>query len=368
MNGNDKKTVLYITLLPPPDAGIQSWTASILANGLPDGFVPAIVDASVQEDRKNWAPTRLSFSELKRTARILGGLISGLIRHRPQIVHLNCCMSPYGVFRDLICALITRLAGVPLVTHYHADFASFPGGKHFGLSLKCLKRLANLSQLNIVLNDSSLADITAMLGVKKPPATVLPNFIDDRYLKVRPDNFAAKERCRIAFVGRISVLKGCREIFAIAARLPEADFALIGVILEDMAAAIEAKPANVHLLGPMEREAVIQELGRSDIFLFPSHTEGFPVAVLEAMTVGLPVVATRVGAIPQMLEEGGGGFLADIQAVEDMYQAVKTLVNDAALRNAMGDANKKRSRQLYGYSAVIKQLVQNYNRLLSAAN
>lgn len=364
MAGTDK-TVLFISPLPPPDGGVQSWTAGILENGLPGGYVPAVVDTRLRGARRNWALKRLSFSELNRTVAILGELFVKLIARRPRIVHLNCCLSPLGVYRDLACAVIARLFGKPLVTHYHADFAVFPAGSHHGLSRWCLRRLANISQLNIALNDESCAGLNALLARGKPPAFVLPNFIDDRCRGHEAEPGACKARCQVIYVGRISVAKGCREILELAARLPDADFVLIGVVLEDMETAVRSKPANVRLVGALPRADVLAALSRSEIFLFPSHTEGFPVAVLEAMAVGLPVVATRVGAIPQMIEEGRGGFLAGRQAVDELYWGLKALTDDPQRRSAMGGFNRDLARRRYDYTAVTGQLARHYDRLLA---
>ncbi len=359
------QAVLFISPLPPPDGGVQSWTASILKNGLPGDYVPDVVDTRLRGERRNWALKRLSLSEVHRTVSILTDLLVKLVTGRPRIVHLNCCLSPVGIYRDLVCAVIARLFGKPLVTHYHADFAAFPAGSHHGLSRKCLRWLANISQLNIALNNESCAGLNALLSPGKAPALVLPNFIDECCRGYKAEPGARKPRCRVIYVGRISVAKGCREIMEVAARLPDADFILIGIVLADMEAAVRSKPANVQLLGAMPRAGVLAELSRSDIFFFPSHTEGFPVAVLEAMTVGLPVVATRVGAIPQMIEEGRGGLLAECQAVDDLYQAVAALADDAQRRGQMGTFNRDFSRRLYDYAAVTGQLAGHYNRLLA---
>jgi glycosyltransferase involved in cell wall biosynthesis len=68
-------------------------------------------------------------------------------------------------------------------------------------------------------------------------------------------------------------------------------------------------------------------LGESDVFLFPSHSEGLPNAVIEAMAVGLPVVATRVGGLPDLIRHGENGFLVEVGDVAAMTERVVELLS-----------------------------------------
>jgi glycosyltransferase involved in cell wall biosynthesis len=79
------------------------------------------------------------------------------------------------------------------------------------------------------------------------------------------------------------------------------------------------------------------------------------------MAVGLPVVATRVGAIPEMIEEGKGGLLLEHAEVASLVRALRTLLDDTSLRVAMGQFNREKSRVHYAYSVVISQLTALYS-------
>jgi glycosyltransferase involved in cell wall biosynthesis len=197
----------------------------------------------------------------------------------------------------------------------------------------------------------------------------MPNFIDDDIFAYRAANRqAAHGRLRVLFVGWVTVMKGCREILEVARQLPEVDFALIGPIMADMQTHLERRPANVMLYGTLDHPEVLREMCASDVFLFPSFTEGFPNAVLEAMSVGLPVVATRVGAIPEMIEDGKGGLLFEHADVPGLVRAIRTLRDDASLRAAMGQFNREKSRAHYTYSVVTSQLTALYDLAASGSN
>jgi glycosyltransferase involved in cell wall biosynthesis len=95
------------------------------------------------------------------------------------------------------------------------------------------------------------------------------------------------------------------------------------------------------------RDAILHEYRNADIFVFPSHFEGFPVALLEAVAVGLPSVGTRVGGIPDILDHGHGGLLVSPHAPHELSSAIQLLLNDGALRARLGASAASRARQLY---------------------
>jgi glycosyltransferase involved in cell wall biosynthesis len=208
-----------------------------------------------------------------------------------------------------------------------------------------------------------------MVTAEHSPPVLVPNFIDDNVFAYRAvGRQAAHDRLRVVFVGWVTAMKGCREILEVARQLPGLDFALIGPLMADMQTHLQRRPANVTLYGTLEHLEVLREMCASDVFLFPSLTEGFPNAVLEAMSVGLPVVATRVGAIPEMIEDGKGGLLFEHADIASLVHAIRTLMNDASLRGAMGQFNREKSRAHYAYSVVTSQLTALYNLVVSGSN
>ena len=130
----------------------------------------------------------------------------------------------------------------------------------------------------------------------------MPNFIDEDYIIDK--KIINNEVKIISFVGHVRKEKGIDEIFEVAKAYPNISFEIIGPII------IKVKdysiPSNLHLMGTMTKDKVRHRLNLSDIFLFPTHTEGFSMALLEAMALGVPVITTKVGANPDMLENKGG--------------------------------------------------------------
>jgi glycosyltransferase involved in cell wall biosynthesis len=155
---------------------------------------------------------------------------------------------------------------------------------------------------------------------------------------------AGREKGRITFVGWMQREKGIFEALEGVRRVretnPEATFTLVGGggDLERFRFEVREKgmEAWVNATGWVERSRIPALLARSSVFLLPSHFEGLPNAMLEAMASGLPVVVTRVGSIPDVVRDGESGFLVDVGDVDGISRALQTLLTDSARAQQMG--------------------------------
>jgi glycosyltransferase involved in cell wall biosynthesis len=99
--------------------------------------------------------------------------------------------------------------------------------------------------------------------------------------------------------------------------------------------------------GPVYGEAKWKALAEADIFCFPSFHEAFPMAVLEAMATGLPIVATRVGAVADAVQDGSGGELVPPGDIREMASALRRLIINPRLRREFGAFNQERFQEKY---------------------
>jgi glycosyltransferase involved in cell wall biosynthesis len=102
---------------------------------------------------------------------------------------------------------------------------------------------------------------------------------------------------------------------------------------------------------------LLEILGRTDVFVFPSPMDQSPNAVLEAMAMGLPVVALRVGALPEMVEDGITGFVVPPDDDAALLAAIRRLVDDHQLRRSMGAAARERAAARYDVSTQTDRLL-----------
>lgn len=103
-----------------------------------------------------------------------------------------------------------------------------------------------------------------------------------------------------------------------------------------------------------------------DIFAMPSSTEGFPMAALEAMAQGLPVVASNVGGLPELVEDGRTGILFPPGDVEALAKALRILGLDAKRRREMGIAGWRRARDQFSIDRMVDQTAAIYKSLLTS--
>lgn len=122
---------------------------------------------------------------------------------------------------------------------------------------------------------------------------------------------------------------------------------------------------HVELLGHVPPGAIPGLLERTDLFVLPSHSEGMPMTVLEAMAAGLPVVATPVGAIPQLIRDGENGYLVPREDPVALARRIADLSLHPGLRSRMGAKNRDSVREKYDLPAVAGIVDAIYRRLLS---
>jgi glycosyltransferase involved in cell wall biosynthesis len=103
-----------------------------------------------------------------------------------------------------------------------------------------------------------------------------------------------------------------------------------------------------------------------DVFVMPSLEEGFPIAALDAMAAGLPVVATSVGGVPELIEDGKSGWLVPPRDAEALASRLRPLLTNAELRHSLGAAGYARVRDHFSTSQMVERFTQLYDELLRA--
>ena len=125
---------------------------------------------------------------------------------------------------------------------------------------------------------------------------------------------------------------------------------------------------SMTFLGTLDGVGMAEFWQRIDLFVLASHAEGQPVAIWEAMSCGLPVVATRVGGVPEMVVDGLTGVLVDPGNPEQLAAAFIALASDAQLRAAMGKEGYRRYKAVADPDTVVAQILSVYATVTKGAN
>lgn len=192
---------------------------------------------------------------------------------------------------------------------------------------------------------------------------VIYNGVDEaKFRPLEPPPAREDKRTHLLFVGNLSRRKGADLLPQILARLGDGFVLSYTSGLRGESPALRG-PDNLRPLGRPSEAELIQEYNRADIFLFPSRLEGFGLPVVEAMACGKPVVTTRAGSLPELVDDGQGGFLCELDAVEDFVGRIRTLAEDTRLRQAMGAYNRAKVERCFTLQRSAEQYAAAYNEI-----
>jgi glycosyltransferase involved in cell wall biosynthesis len=171
----------------------------------------------------------------------------------------------------------------------------------------------------------------------------------------------AGESLVVGTVGRLSEEKGHRKLLRVARGIREAYPNVIFLLIGDgpLRKDLELEFASPGVVFTGLRKNVADLYGCMDIFVLPSLTEGLPMALLEAMASSLPVVATAVGEVPEVLK-GGCGLLVEAGAEDDLRRALVRLLERPEERRTMGKEGARRAREGFASDRMVESYLQVY--------
>ena len=285
-----------------------------------------------------------------------------------QIIHTN----------DMRCALATYLARpfirLPWLAHVHGWLGDTHRGVH-AFYEKIDKWLVRNADAVAVGSRNAEAEVTA-LGIAHsefvPNAISIPHLDDDGPVtaRVRSECGLSPGELLLGTVGRLQYGKG-HDLFirAIAGLLAESCM-VRALIVGTGPAAAELKFLTetlglgdfIHFAGFVD--AVRPYVQAMDVVVVPSRKESLPLTALEAMVLERPLVATRVGDLPEVIRDGESGLLVPPEDVEALVAALRRLVEDDALRRRLGASARQRVIGAYSISAMSHRLADIYARML----
>jgi glycosyltransferase involved in cell wall biosynthesis len=275
---------------------------------------------------------------------------------RAEVVHSH----DWGCYLDTMIA--ARLARVPVAVHTaHGKYMAYSPGRltavkksfrHL-LERRAARRFGNV----ICVSDALRAHVTEEIGIPPSTTRTIANGVAVPPLAPRPS--AAPGVARLISVGRLAAVKNfgmlIRAFAGLAARWPKLELSIVGDGPERPGLETLAKQLGladmVKFLG--FRSDVDALLAQSHVFVLTSLSEGIPMAILEAMKSGLPVVATRVGGVPATVEDGVTGTLVDSGDERALTRALAALIEHPASAAAMGAAGHARARNEFSVEAMV---------------
>jgi glycosyltransferase involved in cell wall biosynthesis len=291
------------------------------------------------------------------------------IVRRPDVVHLN--LAAYGsTLRKLLLMRLAQVFGVPALLHIHASkFIPFCESLRPRWRKLLVGSLSRASCI-VVIGDYWRRYIVESLRVPGEIVTVIHNAVP---LPLPNGPHTRNPRCRIVALGLLGPRKGTPELLDALAAPAMRDFeweAIIagnGTVEESRQRAAELGLSDrVDIPGWVDSATVANILAAADIFVLPSHNEGLPVAILEAMGASLPVVTTPVGAIPELVIAETGILVPPGSALL-LAEALAELVRSPELRLRLGTKARARIEQHFRIEVTAEKFVSIYRALASGA-
>ena len=208
------------------------------------------------------------------------------------------------------------------------------------------------------------------LSVNKSPVFVVPNGVDLSHFSPVARSEECRAQFRIGMVARLSPEKGHPELLRAIAKLTREGRKLEVDLAGDGSALSEYWQLTrnlgiadlVHFYGFVAD--VPSFLRRLDVFVLPSFSEGVPLTILEAMATGLPVIATSVGGILEVLSNEANALLVPPGDVEALACAIRRLYEQSDLRKKLGIAARETARQRYSHGVLTSKMTQIYKQVM----
>lgn len=306
-----------------------------------------------------WMQVRTMIAAL---ARLLGLLL------RRQVALLHVHSAARGSFwrKAALCA-VCRATGVPYVFHLHSgEFARFFAHECGPLGRRWVRTTLHGAACVPVLTPQAQVEISAI--APRARLVVLPNPVT-----IPARSFALRNTgSRVLFLGRLRRTKGVYDLIEALPAVRKACPGLRVVLagdgeLAEVAAAAERETVadRVELPGWLEGPAKDAAMAAADVVVLPSHYEGLPICVLEAMASGIPVVATAVGGVPFALQDGQCGELVAAGDPAALAAALIRALSDSQRRHRFAAAGRARAQDLFSPECIARQVESCWQMALS---
>jgi glycosyltransferase involved in cell wall biosynthesis len=361
------RLLLVITLAEV--GGAQSYLAALLP-ALTGPFDVTVAAHGMGPLREAAASSGAQFVPLRHVRRAINPWrdVAGLFellrlvrRERPDILHASS--SKAGVLARLAAAL----DGVPIrIFTAHGWAFGAQSGSRSRLYRWADRLMRPLTTVTICVAERERTAGVAAHTCDAAKTVVIPNAVD---VEAAPVSTVDRPTPRIVSVGRLKAPKDFQTLARALSLLPQDSYEALIVGDGPDRPAIQrrlrqlALEERVHLVGA--RDDVPAVLAEADVFVLSSRSEGMPVSVIEAMAAGLPVVASHVGGMSELVEDGETGFLVPPEDPTALTRVLATLLEDQALRRRLGDAGRERARREFDLDPFRRAHVELYSRELA---
>ncbi|NQT81075.1 MAG: glycosyltransferase family 4 protein [Candidatus Aminicenantes bacterium] len=375
---HSKSKIILIGSIPPPHHGANIYFQNLLNSKIKEDFEIFHLDTSDHRNLDNLS--KLDFINIYLALKNIIELVWMLIKIKPNLVYIppaTVSFLPY--LRDgLFILFVDFFSHAKIITHMH-------GGNYFRIEFY---EKSNSFVRFFIRWTLSKVDTAIVLGkslknifhdfvkniVVVPNGTDFDPFKNKKFIIQQNNN-----RIFVSYLGNLFKNKGVLDLIHAAKivldKYKNVKFIFAGSWCKQE---LEIKnqafkfihennlQSNIEFVGVVLNEKKENFLANTDIFVFPSWYEGFPLVILEAMAAGCPIISTKdVGVIPEVVVDNVNGILVEKQKPNQIAGSIIKLIENPRLREEMGRAGRERFEKYYTIEQNINMMIRAFNNTLN---
>lgn len=356
--------VLFATPYSSPIGGITSWAHTVWdyykKNGQKDCemvLMPMDRKPFTENLTSTWKRIKQGLSDYWRFYQLQKKMMQN---EKYDVFHVVSTGS-ISFAKDILMLKYARKRGIKTVLHFH--YGRVPEVmRNGGWEAKIMKVVLNMADRIIVIDVFSYR---ALLDAGYKHVCYVPNPLSEKVVtQVRKAGEQIRIPREVLFVGQCWDVKGIYELIEAGKHVNNFHLRMLGTVSPEMRRELIRRSDYaewLEIVGEVSGEQVIDAMLKCDVFVLPSRTEGFPIVMLESMACGCAIIATRVGAIPNILEEEDGkkyGILIDPQNVDQLSCAINRMLDDEELKEECRRNVKERVALQYNMTYVWDKMVK----------
>jgi len=299
-------------------------------------------------------------------------LVFLIIQGKVSICHLHGSMKG-SIYRKSIYVFLCRLLGCKTIFHLHgSEFAKTY--ENAGTIYRYLVRFVmNRSNSVFVLSNYWQSYVKSIST--NPRIQVINNFPSPEFEKLYDSrNYSRRETTELLFLGYIGQRKGIYDLVEAVELLKKEGIQGFRINvggngeIEKLSAIISDYDLNEYfnVIGWVSGNLKFELLKESDLLILPSHNEGLPIAILEALSAGLPIISTNVGGIPDAISDERYGLLVDPGQPRAIANAIKRYLNTDGLRQSIAHSARKLYDSTYSSKSNAERIKTVFERMVKA--
>lgn len=374
---NGRSRVLHVGPLPPPVGGMATNVEAFLCSDVAKSF-------AIRNVRVDLVGKYRHRGFLRKLANLINAVVltavvaSMVVVWRPALVHVRT-NSWGGFFEKAFLVLLARLGRCCTILQVHGGaFAAFYGQAGW-LGRKAIRRALAVPDRVIAIS-REMQGTLCRVSARPDRVTVIENAVcvPQRTIWDVPDRLGpscGEAPMTILFLNRIEPAKGIWELLEALGTVLERGNACARIVgpEPDCGGELHSRIGRLGLQGRIRVEPAVHGQAKeeaylgADIYVLPSHVEGMPLGLLEAMSYGLPCIATPVGGVPSVIDHDRNGLLVPLKDTPALAAAILRLTQDASARRRLGSAARQTIVDRFSWDRRAKEFVSLYRDVLETA-